>query len=512
MPVKAKNIKDLPLKEVLDGSESLLVQDSNGTKQAPLGTIVDEIKQNSQEKIREIESELDQTNAQLSQKSSILNTLDFINVVSLGVDNSGQIDVADMLQDIIDNVRDHATIYFPTGEYLISKGLIVKKPITIKGNSRHINDIPPYGASIIKIKEGVSNITALSTENNGLRWSVDGITFYSTSFTLNHVEGVEVGLKYTPNIVNENVNGLRMGVDSHYSSCNNVFAWGFSGTGIHLGGDSLNKNICACHCGLGIVLETDASLDIFRSQFCDYGFEAKIGTTVTNGRVEEISKFGVTFNDAIGGLMRNVIIDQCGYSGIRLKGIVTEINVEVDIVRCCSYYYGLTTDQILSSENIKNEAIAKIYIDENASVSNNIIKDVGDLAMGLDDDVRGLFTPFFINTKSDIYGGCEFYCNGLNIGQKFSASSNNITLCEEYKKTIFRTTKDKLSNTIISDYKNSITIDNTMIRKIDNIIFGGTWIAPEFFGQFNISDNTLYIAKGLTASDWIPIKNLETIE
>lgn len=70
MPVKAKYIKDLPLKRVLDGSESLLVQDLNGTQQAPLGTIVDEIKQNSQEKIREIKSELAQTNAQLSTKAS----------------------------------------------------------------------------------------------------------------------------------------------------------------------------------------------------------------------------------------------------------------------------------------------------------------------------------------------------------------------------------------------------------------------------------------------------------
>ena len=67
MPVKAKYIKDLPLKKVLDGSESLLVQDLNGTQQAPLEVIVDEIKQNSQEKIREIESELAQTNTQLSR-------------------------------------------------------------------------------------------------------------------------------------------------------------------------------------------------------------------------------------------------------------------------------------------------------------------------------------------------------------------------------------------------------------------------------------------------------------
>ena len=66
MPVKAKYIKNLPLKKALDGSESLLVQDLNGTQQASLEVIVDEIKQNSQEKIREIESELAQTNAQLS--------------------------------------------------------------------------------------------------------------------------------------------------------------------------------------------------------------------------------------------------------------------------------------------------------------------------------------------------------------------------------------------------------------------------------------------------------------
>ena len=72
MSVKAKYIKDLPLKNEFDGSESLLVQDSNGTKQAPLEVIVDEIKQNSQEKIREIESELDQTNAQLSDIESEL--------------------------------------------------------------------------------------------------------------------------------------------------------------------------------------------------------------------------------------------------------------------------------------------------------------------------------------------------------------------------------------------------------------------------------------------------------
>ena len=75
MPVKAKNIKDLPLKNEFDGSESLLVQDSNGTKQAPLEVIVDEIKQNSQEKIREIENDLSTIN--VNKFNSLQQALNF---------------------------------------------------------------------------------------------------------------------------------------------------------------------------------------------------------------------------------------------------------------------------------------------------------------------------------------------------------------------------------------------------------------------------------------------------
>ena len=72
-PQVAKTIKELPIKHDLDGTEKLIVEDDEATKQAPLGTIVDEIKQNSQEKIREIESELAQTNAQLSDVINLTN-------------------------------------------------------------------------------------------------------------------------------------------------------------------------------------------------------------------------------------------------------------------------------------------------------------------------------------------------------------------------------------------------------------------------------------------------------
>jgi predicted phosphodiesterase len=76
MAVKAKYIKDLPLKKTLDGSESLLVQDSNGTQQASLEVIVDKVKQNSQEEIREVENELKQK----------LNKNDIVTMANMGQD------------------------------------------------------------------------------------------------------------------------------------------------------------------------------------------------------------------------------------------------------------------------------------------------------------------------------------------------------------------------------------------------------------------------------------------
>ena len=71
-PQVAKTIKELPVKNNLDGTEKLIVEDDEATKQAPLRTIVDEIKQNSQEKIREIESELSRLENQVNPFTATL--------------------------------------------------------------------------------------------------------------------------------------------------------------------------------------------------------------------------------------------------------------------------------------------------------------------------------------------------------------------------------------------------------------------------------------------------------
>lgn len=123
-PQVAKTIKDLPIKHGLDGTEKLIVEDNEATKQAPLTTIVDEIKQNSQEKIREIESELAQTNAQLSEVKTSLNR--YINVLDAGghtCEEKGyeNYDNHDIIMECINQLDDGGIIYFNRGTYKTSQ-------------------------------------------------------------------------------------------------------------------------------------------------------------------------------------------------------------------------------------------------------------------------------------------------------------------------------------------------------------------------------------------------------
>jgi hypothetical protein len=144
MPVKAKYIKDLPLKKVLDGSESLLVQDLNGTQQASLEVVVDEIKQNSQEKIREIESELAQTNAQLSDKA--------INIKFNGVLPNQKVDSSEQLQSLINDTKND--FYLPDGEWILNKLDLSGKRANFFGNGEKTI------IKITEIPEGRNGFTA----------------------------------------------------------------------------------------------------------------------------------------------------------------------------------------------------------------------------------------------------------------------------------------------------------------------------------------------------------------
>ena len=177
MPVKAKYIKDLPLKEVLDGSESLLVQDLNGTQQAPLGTIVDEIKQNSQEKIREIESELAQTNEQLSKKAN--------------VSDVRRNDVAIKLEDLHTEVKTAMTggSVAVVGENAVGKENIKSKAVDFTKIDDTVATASLVNLFNTNFRTKVNGMSATTSESEGIYSVVTSESYGRLDITLDNVVG-----------------------------------------------------------------------------------------------------------------------------------------------------------------------------------------------------------------------------------------------------------------------------------------------------------------------------------
>lgn len=166
-PQVAKTIKELPIKHGLDGTEKLIVEDNEATKQMSLTTIVDEIKQNSQEKIREIESELAQTNAQLSEleSKSIVSVIDY---KDLCVEENGVIDWSNAFTSAWNNLKSGGILTIPNGVYHLNKALWSNKDnITVLngGELRHIPQKSPLFGLITLI--GCENCTVNNLHVNG---------------------------------------------------------------------------------------------------------------------------------------------------------------------------------------------------------------------------------------------------------------------------------------------------------------------------------------------------------
>ena len=106
--------------------------------------------------------------------ATLKNALAYINVTFLGVDNAGAKDNADLLQTIIDSVPSGTTLYFPTGVYLLSKGITINKSIQLigdrKGRYLAVKDNAKEYGSCLKFMDTVSNDTMITQGANS--WSL----------------------------------------------------------------------------------------------------------------------------------------------------------------------------------------------------------------------------------------------------------------------------------------------------------------------------------------------------
>lgn len=169
MAVKAKYIKDLPLKENLEGTDSLILQDDEGTKRSTLEVIGDKIAEEANKRVDELEKELVQTNTQLSDIK--INKMDKGGeiVVSQINKNKGKFDQTYMtdefLQQIVGNAPVHSvpadksitpdkTTFINTGINLYNPK-VVSRGVFISGTGGEQSNEVYVATDFIRVTEGL---------------------------------------------------------------------------------------------------------------------------------------------------------------------------------------------------------------------------------------------------------------------------------------------------------------------------------------------------------------------
>ena len=352
-PQVTKTIKELPIKHGLDGTEKLIVEDNEATKQAPLGTIVDEIKQNSQEKIREIESDLAQTNAQLSANINEV----YIECFSGNTDNEKLNKALTYLSE------SGGTIVLKNREYQFDS-FELKDNIVLSGSGGTVlKPISDLNSPLIHIKGNNCTIKDIYISDNGLRFK--GITVgdygsYSGSGVLKNISILNVNIDITksknPAIqIGKSINTLVENCRLVNSKASELEAYSF---GVSIHSDDSNDN--------SYVVVKDNYIFGFYDGVKSYGTGNRKGLLVKGNTILNCSNYGIDGYHAMRSRILYNRIENCK-NGIYFDS--GTINGDNGLGNICAH------NQIYNCENfgIKTEEL------HNGQVSNNTIQgcDVG---------------------------------------------------------------------------------------------------------------------------------------
>ena len=363
-PQVTKTIKELPIKHGLDGTEKLIVEDNEATKQAPLGTIVDEIKQNSQEKIREIESELAQTNAQLSD--IVINVKNFGAVGDAKVydwgtgnfytDESKEVmahNDTEAINRAIERCKEcGGVLFFPKGNYRFDDTLLIDG-FVVEGNGAILESTNPIGVSVVTGDDRRYVIDKLTITGRSVNGSV-GISFdmkthNSTARELNKVSvfNFNTDVKFNDNSY------LIHFYNSKFANCKTAIQFPHALTN---SGENISftncvftaKEIVVLHEGHGELKFMNCSFDYFenicfklknRSLVKLYGCHIETNPTMTNAIIQ-CEGDGSTFS-MYGGYL--LLLRKDGTGEVNLPHVVY-CNEVKNSAGC--YFFGTTMDDI----------------------------------------------------------------------------------------------------------------------------------------------------------------------
>lgn len=341
------------------------------------------------------------------------------------IDNSGNTDVANLLQQAIDESEDGDVLFLPKGIYSVSKGIKINKNIELMGESsfkRPANT--PYNATTIKLMNGLSDITVIS-KGNAERCTLRNLTVASESFYITRTsiipENNKPGIQIEGHTVDENVNGIDMHNfnGAYIYNCN---AYGFSGFGIKTSLYGIADSLWVHYSNVGIIAYNDSLHSNLTVQDCISGISIEGNAVIINGfRCDEISEYGLIITGQH-HFITGGFIDQTGFSAIKTMGFVSQCYINIKILRCCGYWYKSSYENIdKNNEHFKD--FFRIQVNSGLNES-NITINMSDLCglNDINDKTNDYFSPAYIYTNDvSMYNNSFQFNNTTAMTQKIDA-------------------------------------------------------------------------------------------
>ncbi len=374
------------------------------------------------------------------------------NVTEYGISNDGNTDVTEALQNLINNSQPGDVLYFPIGTYLISSGLIINhKQITLRGdnpcnwNYKHYNwsdrTKDSYVASVIKLADGISNVTMLtiSGASTNSDVTIENLKFVSSSANWSTLsEEITNGTPhevYNFNIIDENVNGIYADISTLQNSqitLMNISCSGFSGTACKLGKCGRTVGYVCMNSNIALETDVDNTIQYAYITMCNLGI--KIGANcvfIYDTWIDLIKTYGIYSEDYVSG---NIVanFDHIGYAGIKVKNM-NHMNIMARMNRCGGYYAGCTENTIKDYDKA-----CLIYAD---SANNNVFNITSQTLRNWSDSGKDN------EMVSSLYGFCGTNWN-----------NNNISIGSENKYGIFKQVSTDSSYKIYKWYNNTFIV------------------------------------------------------
>lgn len=293
--------------------------------------------------------------------------LSFISVEKAGITGDGSTDVTDKLQQLLDK---YDTVYFPKGNYLITKTLSAKsKQVIYSNGTANIisKSSAPFNFVEVKSKENVkvALINFISPDNTQSPvYAVRIIN--SKGVNVTKIKGSNTGLVAATaydGVSYKDINNYKSG--DHTTGCSDIFIDNCTGTG-SLSAMKITRGVWFEYVNNWKITNTSVKNYVQGVQW--WGGDSnpqKNGDTANerktkNGIVENVTAGNITGGGIWGSMGENITVRKCTVSNCG--------DVGIDFEGC---FNSTASDNTV--KNCKNACLATFYYNKNISFNSNVV-------------------------------------------------------------------------------------------------------------------------------------------